>query len=64
MTPRHVVGDDWRGDGAVRTLMREAFPGNLPPAPAWAVLSCRIGPSTWKALLGLSHPVPSMTGPV
>ena len=33
------VGDDWGGDGAVRTLVREAFPGNLPPAPASAILS-------------------------
>lgn len=27
------------GGGAVRTLVKEAFPGNLPPAPASATLS-------------------------
>ena len=56
MTPRHVVEDDWRGDGAVRTLVKEAFPGNLPPAPASATLSLPYWPFCLEGASGSFTP--------
>ena len=51
VTPRHVVGDDWRGHGAVRTLMGEAFPEVFPLPLLWlylpAVLAVPLGSCFW-----------------
>ena len=51
VTPGHVVGDDWRGDGAVGTLMGEAFLEVFPLPLLWlylpAVLAVPLGSCLW-----------------